>query len=162
MLFVGHADAQNALDRINGIKKVLAGSNVQIIDIRTDDADPVRAQKNAEDTLVKYSDVAALVGLYSYNGPAIANAVKSANKVGQVKVVCFDGDCLADVASGVIYGTVVQQPYEFGKQAITRMDKYLHGDKSQLAEGKIIVPTIALKQDAVADFIAKQNKLLGK
>jgi len=42
------------------------------------------------------------------------------------------------------------------------MDKYLHGDKSQRAEGKIIVPTIALKQDAVADFIAKQNKLLGK
>jgi ribose transport system substrate-binding protein len=162
MLFVGYLDAQNAKDRIAGIKKVLDGSNISIIDIRTDDTDPVRAQKNAEDTLVKYSDVAALVGLYSYNGPAIANALRSAGKVGQVKSVCFDGDCVPDVASGVIYGTVVQQPYEFGKQAITRMDKYLRGDKSQLADGKVIVPTIAIKQADAADFIAQQNKLLGK
>lgn len=162
MLFVGHADAQNAIDRINGIKKMLDGSSISIIDIRTDDTDPVRAQKNAEDTLVKYSDVAALVGLYSYNGPAIANALRGANKVGQVQAVCFDGDCVPDVAAGVIYGTVVQQPYEFGKQAITRMDKYLHGDKSQLSDGKIIVPTIAIKKDTAADYIAQQNKLLGK
>jgi ribose transport system substrate-binding protein len=164
MLFVGYVDAQNAKDRIGGIKKALEGSNVQVIDIRTDDTDPVRAQKNAEDTLVKYPDVAALVGLYSYNGPAIANAVKSANKTGQVKIVCFDedADTLAGVASGLIYGTVVQQPYEFGKQAITRMDKYLHGDKSQLADGKIIVPTLSIKSDNVADFSAKLKKLLGK
>jgi ribose transport system substrate-binding protein len=164
MLFVGNADAQNAKDRLNGIKKVLDGSNIQIIDVRTDDTDPVRAQKNAEDTLVKYPDIAALVGLYSYNGPAIANAVKGASKAGQVKIVCFDedADTLAGVASGLIYGTVVQQPYEFGKQAITRMDKYLHGDKSQLADGKIIVPTLSIKSDNVADFSAKLKKLLGK
>jgi len=164
MLFVGNADAQNAKDRLNGIKKALEGSSIQILDVRTDDTDPVRAQKNAEDTLVKYPDVAALVGLYSYNGPAIANAVKGASKAGQVKIVCFDedADTLAGVASGLIYGTVVQQPYEFGKQAITRMDKYLHGDKSQLADGKIIVPTLSIKSDNVADFSAKLKKLLGK
>ncbi len=50
-----------------------------------------------------------------------------ANKNGQVKIVCFDenAETLAGVASGDIYGTVVQQPFEFGKQAITRMEKYL-------------------------------------
>jgi ribose transport system substrate-binding protein len=164
MLFVGFLDAQNAKDRMGGIKKVLAGSNIEIIDVRTDDTDPVRAQKNAEDTLVKYPDISCLVGLYSYNGPAIANAVKGAGKAGQVKIVCFDedADTLAGIASGLIYGTVVQQPYEFGKQAITRMDKYLHGDKSQLAEGKIIIPTLAIKSDNVADFSAKLKKLLGQ
>ena len=52
MLFVGHSDAQNAVERAGGIKKALEGSNVQIIDIRTDDTDAVRAQKNSEDTLV--------------------------------------------------------------------------------------------------------------
>ena len=58
MLFVcGFLDAQNAKDRMSGIKKVLDGSNIQIIDTRTDDADHVRAQKNAEDALVKYPDV---------------------------------------------------------------------------------------------------------
>jgi len=164
MLFVGYLDAQNAKDRMAGIKKILTGSNIEIIDVRTDDTDPVRAQKNAEDALVKYPDIACLVGLYSYNGPAIANAVKGAGKPGQVKIVCFDedADTLAGVASGLIYATVVQQPYEFGKQAITRMDKYLHGDKSQLADGKIIVPTLGIKSDDVAEFSAKLKKLLGK
>jgi hypothetical protein len=42
------------------------------------------------------------------------------------------------------------------------MDKYLHGDKSQLAEGKIIIPTLAIKSDNVADFSAKLKKLLGQ
>ncbi|MEI9960773.1 MAG: sugar-binding protein [Limisphaerales bacterium] len=164
MVFVGYADAQNAVERFGGIKKELEGSNIQIIDLRTDDADQVRAQKNAEDTLVKYPDISCLVGLYDYNGPAIMNAVRSAGKSGTVKIVCFDGkdETLAGIASGDIYGTVVQQPYEFGKQAITKMAKYLEGDKDALAGGKQIVPTLSLKKDNVAEFSANLKKILGK
>ena len=92
MFFVGHSDAQNAVERAGGIKKALEGSNVQIVDIRTDDTDPVRAQQNASDILVSRPDVACLVGLWSYNGPAILNAVTTANKIGQVKIVCFDDE----------------------------------------------------------------------
>jgi ribose transport system substrate-binding protein len=164
MVFVGFADAQNAKDRFGGIKKELEGSNIQILDLRTDDADPVRAQKNAEDTLVKYPDVSALIGLYDYNGPAILNAVRNAGKAGKVKIVCFDDkdETLAGVASGDIYGTVAQQPYEFGKQAITKMAKYLEGDKEALAGGKQIIPTIDVKKDNVAEFQTRMKKILGK
>ena len=90
MIFVGKLDARNAQERLQGIKESLQGSKVEITDVRTDDTDRVRAKSNASDTLVKYPDVAALVGLWSYNGPAIVNAVKDANKIGQVKIVCFD------------------------------------------------------------------------
>ncbi|MBU6411481.1 MAG: sugar-binding protein, partial [Verrucomicrobia bacterium] len=154
MLFVGKLDAQNAKDRLAGIKEALQGSNVQILDVRTDDTDPVRAQNNAADTLVKYPDIACLVGLWSYNGPAILHAVRNAGQAGQVKIVCFDDDpdTLAGVASGDIYGTVVQQPYKFGYEAITRMDKYLNGAKSALAgvDGKIFIPTIPVTKTNVA------------
>jgi ribose transport system substrate-binding protein len=165
MVFVGSMDAQNAQDRAGGIKKELQGSKIEIIDVRTDETDPSRAQRNAEDTLVKYPDVACLVGLWSYNGPAILNAVRSAGKNGKVKIVCFDDEdeTLAGIAAGDIYGTVAQQPFEFGKQAITRMDHYLRGDKSAFpAEGKLFVPTINVKKDNVAEFTANKNKLLGK
>jgi len=164
MVFVGTLDAQNAKERFAGIKQELAGSKVEIIDVRTDETDRARAQKNVEDTLVKYPDVAGLVGLWSYNGPAILNAVKNSGKGGQVKIVCFDeeDDTLAGVADGLIFGTVVQQPYEFGKQAITRMAKYLGGDKEALAGGKQIVPTLSIKKDGVAEFKARLNKQLGK
>jgi ribose transport system substrate-binding protein len=163
MLFVGHSDAQNAVERAGGIKKALEGSNVQIVDIRTDDTDAVRAQKNAEDTLVKYPDIACLVGLWNYNGPAILNAVRSAGKTGQVKIVCFDdeADTLAGIAAGDIYGTVVQNPFEFGKQSVTLMDQYLHGDKSKLT-GKIFIPTRDIKKDNVADYQAEVKKILGQ
>ncbi len=164
MVFVGYADAQNAKDRFGGIKKELEGSNIEIIDLRTDDTDNVRAQKNAEDTLVKYPDISALVGLYNYNGPAILNAVRSAGVAGKVKIVCFDenAETLDGVASGDIYGTVVQQPYEFGKQSITKMSKYLGGDKDALAGGKQIVATRSLKKDDIAGFKADLAKILGK
>ena len=164
MVFVGKIDAQNAKERFEGLKKELQGSKAEIIDVRTDDTDPVRARKNVEDTLVKYPDVACLVGLWSYNGPAIVNAVKAGGKVGAVKIVCFDEDAetLLGVADGSIYATVVQQPYEFGRQAITKMARYLGGDKSALAGGKQIVPTLNIKKDNVAEFEAKLKALLGK
>lgn len=164
MIFVGTLDAQNAQERYAGIKKELAGSKVEIIDVRTDETDRVRAQKNVEDTLVKYPDVSALVGLWSYNGPAIVNAVRGANKVGAVKIICFDeeADTLAGVADGAIYGTIVQQPYEFGRQAITRMAQHLGGDKAALAGGKQIVPTLSIKRDNVGEFSARLKKLLGQ
>ena len=164
MVFVGFADEQNSKDRFGGIKKELEGSKIEIIDLRTDDTDVVRAQKNAEDTLVKYPDVSMLVGLYDYNGPAILNAVRSSGMAGKVKIVCFDekDETLEGVASGDIYGTVVQQPYEFGKQAITKMAQHLGGDKAALAGGQQIVPTKSLKKDDIAAFQANLKKILGK
>ncbi len=164
MLFVGHSDAQNAIERAGGIKKALAGSNIQIVDIRTDDTDAVRAQKNAEDTLVKYPDIGCLVGLWNYNGPAILNAVRSAGKIGTVKIVCFDdeADTLNGIASGAIYGTVVQNPFEFGRQAVTMMDKYLQGDTNAFGGTKIYIPTRDIKQDNVAAYQADQKKILGQ
>ena len=54
MVFVGTLDAQNARERYSSIEEVLKGSNVQIIDCRTDDTDRVRAKSNVLDTIVKY------------------------------------------------------------------------------------------------------------
>ena len=127
VLFVGTLDAQNAKDRYGGIKQVLDGSNIQILDVRTDDTDRVRAKANVQDILMKYPDISCLVGLWSYNGPAILNAVKDAGKNGQVKIVCFDeeDETLAGVKSGDIYATVVQQPFEFGRMSMLNMAKYL-------------------------------------
>jgi ribose transport system substrate-binding protein len=165
MLFVGSPDAQNAKDRKSGIEEVLKGSKVEIIDTRTDDTDRVRAKANVQDTLVKYPDVACLVGLWSYNGPAIINAVKEAGKTGAVKIVCFDeeDETLAGVKSGAVFATVVQQPFEFGRQAMTVMAKYLRGDKSVVPAGKqIFVPTLKIQKDNVEEFQTKLNKLRGR
>jgi ribose transport system substrate-binding protein len=165
MLFVGKLDARNAQERISGIREALAGSGIDIIDVRTDDVDDVRAKSNAADTLVRYPDVKALVGLWSYNGPAILNAVKEAGKVGQVKIVAFDeaDATLAGIREGAIHATVVQQPFEFGYQAITRMAQALKGDTSFIPENKqIIVPTIVVNKANVEEFTRQINELRGR
>jgi ribose transport system substrate-binding protein len=162
MVFVGVLDAKNAQERYQGLKEALAGSNIQIIDVRTDNTDRVRAKANAADTLVNNPDIAGMVGLWSYNGPAILSAVKEANKVDKVKIVAFDEEAatLAGVKEGSIYGTIVQQPYEFGYQSMALMAKILNGDRSGVPAGKqILVPTIVVKKDNIEEFTKKVNDL---
>ena len=165
MLFVGQIDARNAQERLQGIKETIAGTKIEILDVRTDDTDGVRAKANVAETLVAHPDVAALVGLWSYNGPAILNAVRDANKIGQVPIITFDEDdeTLTGVKSGAIVGTVVQQPFEFGYQAMTLMVKVLAGDKSGIPSTRqVFIPTRVLRQNDVDEFRKKLTELRGR
>jgi ribose transport system substrate-binding protein len=165
MVFVGVLDAANAQQRYQGLKEALQGSQVQIVDVRTDNTDRVRAKSNAADTLVNNPDIAGMVGLWAYNGPAILGAVRDAGKIGKVKIVCFDEDdeTLAGIKDGGIYATVVQQPFEFGRQSIEMMVKVLDGDRSMIPASKqILVPTVGIKKDGVDAFIKKINQLRGR
>jgi ribose transport system substrate-binding protein len=165
MLFVGQRDARNAQERIQGIREALEGSSITILDVRTDDTDAVRARANAADTLVRFPDVKGLVGLWSYNGPAIVNAVRQAGRVGRVRIVAFDeaDETLAGVRDGSIHATVVQQPYEFGYQAIMRMAQAVGGDRSFIpATKQIIVPTLVVNRSNVDEFTTRIAELRGR
>jgi ribose transport system substrate-binding protein len=165
VLFVGKLDARNAKERKQGIEEALAGTNVTIVNTLTDDTDRVRAKANVSDTLVKTPDVAGLVGLWSYNGPAIVNAVRDAGKIGKVKIIAFDeeDETLAGIKDGSIYGTIVQQPYEFGYQAIKLMAAALKGDRSGIPANKQkFVPTKVIKQADVEEFTKQINQLRGR
>ena len=165
MLFVGKPDARNAKERVQGIKEVLQGTKVEIADIRSDDADTARAKSNAADTIVGNPDIQALVGLWSYNAPAILSAVKDANKAGKIKIIAFDeaDETLAGIRDGFIEGTVVQQPFEFGYQAVKLMAQALKGDRSFIPANKqIIVPTMVIDKSNVAAFTAKLSELTGR
>jgi ribose transport system substrate-binding protein len=164
-LFVGKLDARNAQERLQGIKEAIAGSPIQILDVRTDDTDQVRAKANVSEMLVGHPDVAALVGLWSYNGPAILSAVRDAGKIGGVKIITFDEDdeTLSGVKAGAIVGTVVQQPYQFGYQAVTLLAKALKGDRSGIPAGRqVFIPTMIIRQDNVDDFRTKLTALRGR
>ncbi len=165
MVFVGRIDAQNAAERYKGLQDGIKGSKIKIIDVRTDQADHAMAKSNVADTLTKYPDLAGCVGLWSYNGPAILNAVKEANRVGKVKIVCFDeeADTLAGVKSGAIFATVVQQPYKFGYLAVVNMAKYLNGDKSVVPASKTnFVPAQVITASTVDAFKTNLDKQIGK
>ena len=165
MVFVGTLDAANAQQRYQGLKEALQGSNIQILDVRTDGADRVRAKSNAADTLVNQPDIAGMVGLWSYNGPAIVGAIRDAGKTGKVKIVAFDeeDETLNGIKDESIYATVVQQPFEFGYQSMRLIARILDGDRSGIPASKqIFVPTLAIKKADVDEFAKKINQLRGR
>src|SRR5262245_5046530 len=153
--FVGLPGADNARERIEGMKAAIGGSKVELIDVRGDDIDQTRAKRNVEDALAANPDISCLVGFYSYNTPRIYEVLKESGKLGQIKVIGFDEDpiTLGGVREGTIEGTVVQQPYEWGYQGMKLMAKYLEGDKSMIPADKlIIVPTKVIDKSNVDAF----------
>jgi ribose transport system substrate-binding protein len=163
--FVGLPGADNARERIEGVKEVIKGSKVELVDVRGDDIDQTRAKRNVEDALAAMPDVSCLVGFYSYNTPRIYEVLKESGKLGQIKVIGFDEDpiTLGGVREGTIEGTVVQNPYEWGYQGMKLMAKYLEGDKSGIpADGLIIVPGQVIDKGNVDAFEAELKARVGK
>jgi ribose transport system substrate-binding protein len=163
--FVGLPGADNARERIEGIKEAIKGSKVELVDVRGDDIDQTRAKRNVEDTLTANPDINCMIGFYSYNTPRIYEALKDAGKLKQVTIIGFDEDpiTLGGVKEGTIAGTVVQQPYEWGYQGMKDMAKFLEGDKSFIPANKlIIIPTKIIDTSNVDAFWAELKQRQGK
>jgi ribose transport system substrate-binding protein len=163
MAFVGKKEMQNAKERYDGLKEALQGSKVEVLDLIADNNDRVQAKDNAAETMKAHPDIAGMVGLWSYNGPAILEAIKNAGKVGKIKIVCFDEatPTLDGIKDGSIFATVAQQPFEYGYQAVQVMAKLARGDKSVIPENKkIVIAPVVVQRGNIDDFRTKLNQLL--
>jgi ribose transport system substrate-binding protein len=162
--FVGLLGADNARERIEGMKAAIAGSKVELIDVRGDDIDMTRAKRNVEDALAANPDINCMVGFYSYNPPRIYEVLKESGKLGKIAIVAFDEDpiTLGGVREGNIAGTVVQQPYEWGYQGMKLMAAVLEGNKSGIPENKlVIIPTKIIDKGNVDAFEAELKARIG-
>ena len=165
MIFVGKADAQNARERIQGLREAIKGSKIRVLGTRVDDTDRALAVSNVTDALHNHPKLTACVGIWSYNGPAILLAAHNAGKIGKIKIVCFDEeeDTLEGVRTGAISATIVQQPFEFGYQSIALMAKYLRGDHSVIpANKRVIIPTLTITKNNLASYAARLKALRGR
>jgi len=118
----GSLSATNSRERMQGFKDVLGEKYpaVRIITLPADKEDSAVAQTNAESALIADPDLTAFYGVYAINGPACAKAVRAADKVGKVRVVCFDTtpDHMKLIKSGGIDATVGQRPYMMGYKSV--------------------------------------------
>jgi ribose transport system substrate-binding protein len=166
MGFVGLPGADNARERVEGIRAAIKGSKVELVDVRGDDIDQTRAKRNVEDTLAANPNIDCMVGIYSYNTPRIYEVLKEAKQLGKVKIIGFDEDpiTLGGIREGTISGTVVQNPYEWGYQGMKLMAAYLEGNKSGVpANGLIIVPGQVIEKANVDKFEAElKARISGK
>ena len=116
--FVGNISAQNARERRDGFVEAAKAKGIELLDVLDDNKDPARARRNVEDTIAKQGgQIQGLLGLFSYNAPAIANAITSqAGMRAKYKIVTFDAEpeTLRHLEAGNIDATVVQKPFDFG------------------------------------------------
>jgi len=115
-ILVGSLTAANATQRIAGFEDAIKGTTITVAQKVNDNLSASTATSDAETILANNPNVNGLYGVYSYDGPALAQAVQSAGKTSSVSIVSDDSDAqtLQFIQSGVIGGTVVQMPYQQG------------------------------------------------
>src|SRR5207248_1401749 len=97
-----------------------------------DSSDSSRARANVQTAVTKYPDVGVLLGLWSYNAPAIAEEVAKDEALRKkATVVTFDLDqqAVGHLEKGDIDVSVCQNPYEMGYQGVRLLKALLAGDK---------------------------------
>jgi len=135
-VFVGMLSTDNASQRLAGIEAAIKDHKIEIVDKREDNTDRAKARSNVEDIINAHKDLSLVVGLWNYNGPAIAAAIEGLGKRGKIKAAVFDEDdaTLDAIKSGTIDATVVQKPFQFGYLSAKWMhDLATKGDEAKKA-----------------------------
>ncbi len=180
-IFVGDLAASNARERRQGVLDVLAGIdrtelgaetpheavNFPLGDgkyvlalTKTDGADAEKCQNQAAAILGRDRDIDVVVGLWAYNPPAL---LKARPKDSNVIIIGFDEDLetLQAVEDGKIYGTVVQNPVQFGYLSVKLMHGFLTKDdtfrKQQTfdSQERLFIPHRVFKNDGTEPERAK-------
>ncbi|MDB5386244.1 MAG: hypothetical protein JWM11_1890 [Planctomycetaceae bacterium] len=129
--FTANSVAQNSKERIKGFGEG-AGDKFKAVDGMLDDFDRPKARENVRNALVNHPEVKALVGIYSYNAPAIVEVVEETKKQKAVKVVVFDAEpgTIEHMGKGKVDVMVVQNPYQMGYQGVRLLNALITDNKA--------------------------------
>ena len=138
VVFVGTASASNAIERREGFYTGAGPKFVQPpLETFEDGADQNKAQTFAQTAITKHPDAGVFLGLYSYNGPRIAEEMsKNPDFRSKVTVVTFDLDeqAIGHLEKKNIDVTVCQNPFQIGYDAIRMLKAMAQDDKATLDE----------------------------
>ena len=146
-IFVGSLSADNAQERLKGIEDAVFFHKIEIAAKLEDQTDRARARANVTKILNTRPDIKLMCGLWSYNGPAIAQAIDASPRRGKVLAAVFDEEegTLSGLKSGTISATVVQNPYEMGY----RSAKWLHLLATDFDKARAAIPANRIENTGV-------------
>ena len=101
-----------------------------------DDNDRIKARENVRNAIRNHPDLNVVVGIWSYNAPAIVDVVKELDKRQALTVVAFDAEPIAidQMGEGMIDAMVVQNPYQMGYQGVRLMKALVADDQTTIHE----------------------------
>lgn len=133
--FVGRTGAQNAIDRIEGVRQG-AGDKFKALDTMADETDLTRARENVRNAIRNHPHLNTLIGIWSYNAPAIVDVVRETNTRDRFTVVVFDAEpeAIRQMGEGMIDAMVVQNPYQMGYQGVRLLKALVEDDKKTIGQ----------------------------
>jgi len=133
--FAGFTDNDNARFRMNGVRDMLGPDFVER-DRMADEMDLPRARDNVRNATQNHKDLAALVGIWAYNAPAIADVVTGSGTRDKYVVATFDATdlAIAHMEKGNIDAMVVQNPFEMGVRTVRLLKAMVENDEATIKE----------------------------
>lgn len=134
--FVGLKGAANAQERVGGFQEA-AGESFKQLDYLGDAPEGAdKARSNVRDALDRNKDLNLLVGIWSYNTPAIIDIVGQLKLRDKVKIVGFDADppAIDGMKAGMVDAMVVQNPYQMGFQGVRILKALVEKDEATVKE----------------------------
>lgn len=187
VLLVGTLDQDNArrrrqgvVDRLLGRQRVqgrfdpqdavLKNDRFEIRATYTNQLDVQKAKAIVEDCLSRWPDLKGMVGLFEHEPPVILDALRAAGRLGNIAIVGFDENdaTLQGIADGHVHGTVVQNPYEYGRRSIELLAQLVRapdaaGRAALLPADRVItVPARQIRAVNVAEFWADLRQKTGR
>jgi len=116
----GSDTALNALQRTDGFMEAIKGTKITTLEPLNDKEDSATALQLANSAISAHPEMAGAFGVYAYNGPAWATAIKEAKKVGVIKLISFDAttDIINGIKECVIQGTIAQREFDMGYKSV--------------------------------------------
>jgi len=148
--FVGRTGAQNAIERVGGFGEG-AGDAFEALDNMGDENDKTRARDNVRNAIRNHGEkLTTLVGIWSYNAPAIVDVVKELGKRKEMTIVTFDAEPLAirDMGDGQIDAMIVQNPYQMGYQGVRLLRALVEEDEETV---KAMLPNMGEAEGDIYD-----------
>ncbi|WP_411337368.1 sugar ABC transporter substrate-binding protein [Ruminococcus gauvreauii] len=148
----GPAGYSSAMERTEGMKLGIEGTNVELLDSQTGEGNREKCQQIAENYLVKYApgELDAIF-VYDDNGAYGAwNAVEAAGRQGDVKIYAGASGSygtLEYVRDGKIAATVMQSPYYDAETALDMAIRLAKGEKPESFDNNIETP-LATRENA--------------
>jgi ribose transport system substrate-binding protein len=134
--FAGFTDNDNARSRMDGVKETI-GSAYEEFSREADDMNLQRARDNVRNAILNRGDkLVALIGIWAYNAPAIADVVTETKTRDKLVVATFDAQAgaIADMEQGRIDVMVVQNPFDMGVQTCRIVKAMVGDDEATLKE----------------------------
>lgn len=129
VLLSGFAGNLVSEERMKGYRQALDAANIKILDEQPSNFNRVDSMDTMENLMVKYSRIDAAFCVNDEAALGAYEAVASAGREGEIKVVGFDGnkDAIQSIAEEKIFCSLDQGPWRQGTDSLVAIINYLEG-----------------------------------